>query len=103
MYQVEFLPIAKKDIDDILYYISNNLKNISAAKNLSECFKKEVNNIVVFPYGVAIYKTIRKTKNEYRCILVKNFLMFYVMDEKEKTIIIVRVLYQKMNISNILE
>ena len=26
MYKLEFLPIAKKDMDDIIYYISNNLK-----------------------------------------------------------------------------
>lgn len=27
MYQIEFLPIAKKDIEHIIYYISHNLKN----------------------------------------------------------------------------
>ena len=37
MYKLEFLPIAKKDIDDIIYYISNNLKNNAAAINLSKC------------------------------------------------------------------
>ena len=36
MYKIEFLPIAKKDIDDIIYYISNNLKNRTAAINLSK-------------------------------------------------------------------
>ena len=34
MYKLEFLPIAKKDIDDIVYYITNNLKNRTAAINL---------------------------------------------------------------------
>ena len=29
--------------------------------------------------------------------------MFYIVDEKKKLITIVRVLYQKMNINNILE
>ena len=28
MYKLEFLPIAKKDMDDIIYYVSNNLKNM---------------------------------------------------------------------------
>lgn len=30
MYELQFLPIAKQDIDDIIYYISHNLKNITA-------------------------------------------------------------------------
>lgn len=29
MYKLEFLPIAKEDIDNIIYYISHNLKNIT--------------------------------------------------------------------------
>ena len=28
MYKLEILPIAKKDMDDIIYYISHNLKNM---------------------------------------------------------------------------
>ena len=38
MYRLDFLPIAKQDIDDIIYYISNNLKNKTAAITLSNCF-----------------------------------------------------------------
>jgi addiction module RelE/StbE family toxin len=103
MYQVEFLPIAKKDIEEIIYYISNDLKNLSAARNLSNSFIEGINNILVFPFGLPVYQTLRKLKNEYRCIKVKNFLMFYTINEKEKIITIVRVLYKKMDINNILE
>ncbi len=46
MYKIEFLPIAKKDIDDILYYISHNLKNIPASKRLRNLFMKSLDNIV---------------------------------------------------------
>lgn len=35
MYKLEFLPIAKKDMDDIIYYIYG-LKNITAAKKLRD-------------------------------------------------------------------
>ena len=38
MYKIEFLPIAKKDIDDIIYYISYNLKNITASRKLRDLF-----------------------------------------------------------------
>ena len=103
MYKLEFLPIAKKDIDDIIYYISNNLKNNAAAINLSKCFIKGANSILEFPYGLSEYKAKSKLKNEYRSIKIKNFLMFYTINERKKTITVVRVLYQKIDITSILE
>ena len=103
MYKLEFLPIAKKDINNIIYYVSNNLKNNSAARNLANDFIKGANSILEFPFGIPVYKTIKKLENEYRSIKIKNFLMFYTINDNTKTITIVRVLYQKMNINNILE
>ncbi len=103
MYKIEFLPIAKKDIDDIIYYISNNLKNRTAAINLSKEFIKGANSILEFPYGLSEYRTNNKLNNVYRSIKIKKFLMFYTINEKDKIITIVRVLYQKMDINSILE
>lgn len=103
MYKIEFLPIAKKDIDEIIYYISHNLKNITAAKKLRDLFMESLDKITTFPYGLQIYEPNRKLKNEYRSYKVKNFMMFYTINENDKVITIVRVLYQKMDIANILE
>ena len=103
MYKIEFLPIAKRDIDDIIYYISHNLKNITASKKLRDLFMRSLDNIIEFPYGCSVYQSVGTLKYEYRSYRVKNFLMFYIVDEKKKLITIVRVLYQKMNINNILE
>lgn len=103
MYKLEFLPIAKKDIDQIINYISRDLKNITASKKLSNLFMKSFDNIIEFPYGSSIYKYSKTLKYEYRSYKVKNFLIFYIINEKQKLITIVRVLYQKMNIKNILE
>ena len=38
MYEINFLPIAKEDIDHIIYYISYNLKNITAVRKLRDLF-----------------------------------------------------------------
>lgn len=103
MYQLEFLPIAKKDIDDIIYYISNNLKNTIAAQNLAQKFIIGANSILEFPYGSPIYNSLKKLNYEYRSIKIKNFLMFYIINENKKVITIVRVLYQKMEINQILD
>lgn len=103
MYKIEFLPIAKKDIDDIIYYISHNLKNITASKKLRDLFLSSLDNIIKFPYGCSVCQLDGNLKHEYRSYRVKNFFMFYIVDEKQKSIIIVRVLYQKLDINTILE
>lgn len=63
MYNIEFLPIAKKDIEDIIYYISHKLKNITASKKLRDLFMSSLDNIAVSPYGYSVYKPIGKLKN----------------------------------------
>lgn len=103
MYKLEFLPIAKKDIDNIIYYISKTLKNPSAARDLANDFIKGANSILEFPYGLPIYKTVKRLENEYRSVRIKNFLMFYTINDQQNMIIIVRVLYKKMDINNLLE
>ena len=86
MYNLEFLPIAKKDMDDIVYYISNVLNNRTAAINLSKCFVEGANSILNFPYGS--YKFVKNLKNVYRSIKIKNFLMFYTINETKKVIFV---------------
>ena len=103
MYRIEFLPIVKKDIDNIIYYISHNLKNITASKKIRDLFLNSFDNILEFPYGSSVYKPLSTLKNEYRSYKVKNFLIFYTINDRKNLITIVRVLYQKMNIDNILE
>ncbi len=103
MYRIEFLPISKKDIDDIIYYISNHLKNDMAAKKLRDLFMSSFDHILEFPYSCSVYQPNGILKNEYRSYRVKNFLIFYTIHNQENLILIVRVLYQKMDIQSILE
>lgn len=103
MYQIDFLPIAKKDIEHIIYYISHNLKNKIAAIKLRDLFINSLNDIILFPYGNSVYQSKETLKDKYRSYRVKNFIMFYTINEEKKLITIVRVLYQKMDIHNILE
>lgn len=103
MYKIEFLPIAKNDIEDIVYYISHNLNNNTAAKRIRNLFIKSIDNIAIFPYGTPIYSIPSKLKYEYRGYKVKNFLIFYIIDKKKKVIIIARVLYDKMNMNAVLK
>lgn len=102
MYNLEFLPIAKNDIDDIIYYISHNLKNSTAALKLAKSFMNSINIILEFPYSFSVYNNT-SLKYQYRNLKIKHFLIFYTIDDNKKKVVIVRVLYEKMDIDNILE
>jgi len=103
MYKIIYLPKAKKDLEEIIYYISHKLKNQTAAVNLIEEFKKQEKNILTFPYGFSIYKNSKKLNHNYRFITAKNFNMFYSIDEENKTITIASIIYNKRNIDKLIK
>ena len=90
-------------MDEIIYYIAYNLKNKKAALDLASEFVKQANNILIFPYGVSEYIPFNKLEYTYRCVKIRNICMFYTIDENNKVITIVRVLYRKMDIEKILK
>ena len=95
-YNLIILPIAKNDMENIIFYVSKIIKNNSSAIKISKSFEKGLNIILKFPYGNPIYNINQKNKKEYRCLKIKNYLMFYFINNNN--IIIARVLYSKMNI-----
>ena len=101
MYKLELLPIALMDIKDIVYYISNTLKNKTAAKRRSKKIIASFDIITVFPYGSSrLY--MDELKNEYRCFRVNNYLIIYCINESDKIITVVRICYYGRDIDKLL-
>lgn len=100
MYKLEFLSVAKNDMLEIVKYISDDLKNPQAASRLADAFIEAAENICQFPYANKVYAPIKPLELEYRRIIVKNYLMFYTVNEQTKTVTIMRVIYGKRDLSN---
>ena len=98
MYSLEFLPVAKNDMLEIVKYISEKLKNPVAAQNLAEEFISSAERICEFPYSNKVYTPIKPLEMEYRRIIVNNYLMFYTVDEPNKTVTVMRVIYARRDI-----
>lgn len=99
--EISYLPLALADLEEIFQYITNELKNSQAAKNLRDEINTAVQNLLQFPYAHALYQTQKQLKKEYRKITVKNFYVFYVVEKD--TIEIHRVIYSKRDIESMLE
>lgn len=93
LYKLEYLPVAMRDMTDIAHYISCKLSNPTAANALAEEMVSAADKLTRFPYVNAIHQTIRPLDQEYRKLIVKNYLMFYWVDEAEKTVTVARVMY----------
>lgn len=98
MYKLEFLPIAKNDMLEIIKYISDELKSPVAAQKLAEEFIISAKRLCEFPYANNVYTPIKPLELEYRRIIVNNYMMFYTVDESSKTVTIMRVIYARRDI-----
>lgn len=102
MYSLEYLPIARHDMIEIIRYIGAELKNPMAAEGLAADLIKAADSIAAHPYAYPVYTPIRPLKREYRKLLVKNYIIFYWVDEEKKTVTIARAVYAKRALSRIL-
>ena len=102
-YAVSYLPAAVDDLKETVSYIAHTLGNPSAADRLSEEIVRQIDTLADFPYSAPAYTPISPLEHEDRKLLVKNYFVFYWVDENEKTVTVARVIYARRNISTILQ
>ena len=76
-YPIEYLPIAEKDLLEILEYI--HIDNPSAALQLLEEIDKAISKLAYFPYIGYIPNDQRLIQLNYRTLVVENYRVFYVV------------------------
>ncbi len=103
MYKVVFLPLAKKDMTEIAGYIGSELSNPAAALRLAEEMIKAADKLGDFPYMNPVYSPIRPLKIEYRRMKVRNYLMLYCVNEPEKLVTVMRVIYARRDYEKLLK
>lgn len=74
---IEYLPIAEKDLTEILQYIQ--IDNPTAALKLLDDIDKAISKLAYFPYMGLVPKDQRLIQLNYRMLVVENYLVFYVV------------------------
>ena len=97
MYKVVYLPTARKQLEDAVMYIAIDLCSPDAAMNLADEVDQAVQKLKEMPYRFPIYHTLYAMKLEIRFFPVKNYNVYYVIDEDLKTVEIWRVLHRLQN------
>jgi plasmid stabilization system protein ParE len=96
-YIIRITEKAMQDINEAADHIEFILMNPEAADNLIEAVETEINKLVSMPERHKIVNDPVLETWEIRMIDINNYLAFYTIDEKEKTVNIIRFLYGKRN------
>ena len=102
MYKIEYLPAAMNDLVEIAAYIGVKLDNPDAADRLAEDISEKVSAAAGQPYMNPLYIPIKPLTHEYRKIVVRNYDIFYWVDEPDKKVTIARVIYAGRELDRLL-
>ena len=97
MYKVVYLPTAREQLSDAAIYIATELSAPDAANDLLDEVDLQVTKLSEFPYRHPVYPTLYAMKHDIRYFPVKNYIVFYVVKEEQKTVEIWRFLHQLQN------
>jgi addiction module RelE/StbE family toxin len=94
---------AKADIASAVKHISKVLKAPMAARNLYDAVEKHEAIIAEMPHIFPFVSDEELAAKGLKSVKVKNYILFYTVNEKEKTVRIMRFLYGRRNWKNILK
>ncbi len=100
-YSYKFTEKAAKDLDEILKYIKQALFNPPAASMFADKIFKSIDNIRNFPLSGMLVENDFLLNKKIRRIVIDNYIMYYLADEKKQEITIVRIVYGKKNLEDI--
>lgn len=97
-YNIEIFPTAKQDLLDIISYL--NTLSPDTALRYYDLLIEEISSLSELPERYPHPKDLALKAKGYRYLLVKNYLVFYVVSGK--TVQIRRILYARRDYSSLL-
>lgn len=101
-YGLKFTPIAEDDLDSIFQYIGDELSAPQAADDLMDEIERQTMRLRDFPYSGSLVSDDILGGKGYRKLVIKNYIVFHLIDESEKQVVIMRILYGARNYENLL-
>jgi len=92
-YKINYLPIAKKDLNEIIEYIQADDPN--TALELLNKIDESISQLSTFPYRGTTPDDENLQSKNYRMLVVKAYLVFYIVNEDEKEVEIRRIIHGK--------
>jgi mRNA-degrading endonuclease RelE of RelBE toxin-antitoxin system len=103
MYNLSFSKIIDEDIDSCYNYIKDKLEAPTAAENLMKDLYKKLNHIKENPFSRPLVHDKLLASLGIRSIKVKNYLLFYNVEEEKNNVNIITFMYNKRDWINIVK
>ena len=101
-YSINITDLAEEDILATAQYISNVLKNPIAANNLLDEIERHEKILEETPNIYPFVQDEYLSEKGLKYARIKNYLIFYTVDEDNKTVNVIRFLYGRRDWKNIL-
>ena len=99
MYKTVISAAFEADLDSVMTYIETELFNAGAAANLLDRSEETVARIAENPLMYPLYHDDDIAARGYHYTIVGNYLIFYKINETDKSVFIARFLYGGQNIT----
>lgn len=96
-YSIVVTPNAIIQINEIASYISKVLLNPKAALDFLDSIKEKTSKLVLFPYAYSLTNEQPWNRVGIRKILLKSFVIYYVVKEDTKQVFIIAVINNRRN------
>ena len=93
---------AHHDIDEIAAYITNELHNTQAANNFLSDIGRSYCHILENPFMYNLCSDERLHEKGYRKVVIKHYLVLYRVNEANKSVYVIRVVYSARDYANLL-
>lgn len=101
-YSLKFTPRAGEDLEQIYSYITGKLFDLTAANNLLEKIENSIMRLKDFPCSCSLVSDELLKSKGYRKLIVENYIVFHLVNESEKQVVIMRILYGAQNYQDFL-
>ena len=98
-YSINIGKLAERDMWETVSYIQNVLFQPESAKRIYRAIKDQINSLSTMPERYAV---IAEEPMGLRKVKAENYLIFYIVNEKEKIVSVVRVLYDRREWHNLI-
>ena len=93
LYKVLITPEAQDDIRDVVLYIAKVLQAPASALKLKDSFMEEITSLSHMPQRIRLIDEQPWRDSGVRKTRVKNYYIYFIIDEAEKAVKIIAVIY----------
>lgn len=96
-YKVELSIQAKNDYKSIIHYIKYELLELTIAEKYANLIRNELTSLEYQPSKFSIIDHNEIKKYQFRKLVMKNYIAFYRINDKDKIVNVERILYNASN------